>query len=453
MQIIASDNKQVVVGLGVTGLSCARYLAGKHKKFSVVDSRDAPPGLDAFKIEFPDVPLFLGEISDEALQGADRLVVSPGVALTEPAIHRAIDSGVKVCGDIDLFRDEAEAPIVAITGSNGKSTVTTLLGEMAENAGVSVAVGGNLGVPALDLLADTDTELFVLELSSFQLERAGSLDVEAATVLNISADHMDRYPNLVAYHQAKHRIFRGCKQAIINRGDPLSRPLVADDVVQWSFGIDKPDFRGFGIIREHEVDYLAFEFETLMPVSELKMVGRHNVENALAALALGKAVGLSFASMLETLRTFNGLPHRCQYVSTVNKVRFYNDSKGTNVGAAIAAIGGLQTVADRVVLIAGGEAKGADFKPLLPVFKNNLRGLVLIGDAASLLQELAAGHVAIELAESMHDAVALAAAMAEPGDAVLLSPACASFDMFDNYQQRGDVFVASVASLADGGVC
>lgn len=452
MQIIASDNKQVVVGLGVTGLSCARYLAGKHQKFSVVDSRDAPPGLDEFKTEFPDVPLFLGEISDEALQGADRLVVSPGVALTEPAIHRAIDSGVKVCGDIDLFRDEAEAPIAAITGSNGKSTVTTLLGEMAKNAGVTVAVGGNLGTPALDLLARSGVELFVLELSSFQLERAGSLDVEVATVLNVSADHMDRYPNLVAYHQAKHRIFRGCKQAVVNRSDPLSRPLVADDVVQWSFGIGKPDFNGFGIIREHEIDYLAFEFDVLMPVSELKMVGQHNLENALAALALGKAVGLSFPPMLEALRMFNGLPHRCQYVATVNHVRFYNDSKGTNVGAAIAAIGGLQMVAEQVVLIAGGETKGADFKPLLSVIKSNLRGLVLIGDAAQQLQDLAAGHVPVELAESMEDAVALAAAIAQANDAVLLSPACASFDMFDNYQHRGDVFVAAVASLGDGRV-
>lgn len=450
MQIIASDNKQVVVGLGATGLSCARYLASKHKKFSVVDSRTAPPGLDTFKTEFPDVPLFLGEISDEALQGADQLVVSPGVALTEPAIHRAMNSGIKVCGDIDLFRDEAQAPIVAITGSNGKSTVTTLLGEMAANAGLTVAVGGNLGVPALDLLAQSGTELYVLELSSFQLERAGSLNVEVATVLNVSADHMDRYPNLVAYHQAKHRIFRGCKQAVVNRNDPLSRPLVADDVVQWSFATNKPDFNGFGIIQEGGIDYLSFEFETLMPVSELKTVGQHNIENALAALALGKAIGLGFAPMLDTLRSFSGLPHRCQYVATVNQVRFYNDSKGTNVGAAIAAINGLQRVADQVVLIAGGESKDADFKPLLPVIKSKLRGLVVIGEAAPALQALAADHIPAELAESMQDAVALAAAMAQPDDAVLLSPACASFDMFDNYQHRGDRFVASVASLSDG---
>jgi len=281
VQLIATDNRKVVVGLGLTGLSCARYFARKKQSFSMVDSRQQPPGLDDFKNEFPDVPLWLGAISDESLQGAGQLVVSPGVALDEPAIHRAIENGVMVCGDIDVFRAEVEAPIVAITGSNGKSTVTTLLGEMAERAGKRVAVGGNIGVPVLDLLpgglsAQQQPELYVLELSSFQLERAENLQVDVATVLNVSADHMDRYASLVTYHQAKHRIFRGCKQVVINRGDALSRPLLAEDVTVWTFGLSKPDFNGFGLLTERGVEYLAFEFTCLMPVSELQMVGRHN---------------------------------------------------------------------------------------------------------------------------------------------------------------------------------
>ncbi|MEE8060010.1 MAG: UDP-N-acetylmuramoyl-L-alanine--D-glutamate ligase [Pseudomonadales bacterium] len=462
MQLIATDNKKVVVGLGMTGLSCARYLARKQEAFSVVDSRKQPPGLDEFKHEFPDVPLWLGEISDESLQGANQLIISPGVGLDDPAIHRAIDDDVLVCGDIDLFRSEAQSPIVAITGSNGKSTVTTLVGEMARQAGKRVAVGGNIGVPVLDLLPvdvleQQEPDLYVLELSSFQLERAGNLDVEVATVLNVSADHMDRYPNVLAYHQAKHRIFRGCKQVVVNRADPLSCPLLAEGVKVWTFGLNEPDFNGFGLLEEEGVEYLAFQFDRLMPISALQMIGRHNIENALAALALGKAAGLAIDPMLEVLREFAGLDHRCQFVGELNGVRFYNDSKGTNVGAAIAAIKGLAESVEKIVLIAGGEAKGADFSPLLPILREHVRALVLMGEAADQLQVLCVGSlppvklqtvkVQTVKVQTMVEAVAEAANIGERGDAVLLSPACASFDMFDNYQHRGDMFSQAVSAL------
>lgn len=451
MQLIATDNRKIVVGLGLTGVSCARFLSKKQLPFSVVDSRQQPPGLDDFRTEFPQVAVSLGAISDESLAGAGELVVSPGVGLDEPAISRAIANGVRVCGDIDLFRRDVTAPIIAITGSNGKSTVTTMVGEMAARCGKRVAVGGNIGIPALDLIQDPEPDLYVLELSSFQLERTEQLAAEVAVVLNLSADHMDRYASMVDYHRAKHRIFRGCRKAVVNRADPLSRPLVAEQVQIWTFGMDRPDFHGFGVIEEDGVEHLAFEFETLMPVSALKVAGRHNVENALAALALGKAFGLPIAPMLDALREFSGLPHRCQFVDEIDAVRFYDDSKGTNVGATVAAIQGLADTVEKIVLIAGGESKGAEFAPLAPVVQRHCRAVVLIGESAPALQALLAPVVDTHCADSMASAVALAASVAEVGDAVLLSPACASFDMFDNYIHRGQVFAESVTQLKNAG--
>jgi len=440
------------VGLGLTGLSCARYLASKKQVFSVVDSRDNPPGLAEFKAEFPAVQLSLGVISDEALAGAAQLIVSPGVALDEPAIAKAMAAGVPVCGDIDLFCAEVTAPIIGITGANGKSTVTTLLGEMAARAGKRVAVGGNIGTPVLDLLKETTPDLYILELSSFQLERAGNLNLDVVTVLNISADHMDRYPNLLAYHQAKHRIFRGCNKVVVNRADPLTRPLLAEGVSVVTFGLDRPGFNDFGLLVEAGVEYLAYRFDVLLPVSQLKIVGRHNIENALAALALGHSAGLEMAPMLEALQAFSGLSHRCQFVGELNGVRFYNDSKGTNVGAAIAAIHGLVDGANKIVLIAGGVAKGADFSPLLDVLRKHVRSVVLIGESAQQLAQLCGSDVVTVRANTMQQAVEMAAAQSVTGDVVLLSPACASFDMFENYQHRGESFCQAATALINRGV-
>ena len=449
MQLIATDNKRVVIGLGMTGLSCARYLANKQLPFSVVDSREQPPGLAEFKRAYPDVLVSTGEISDQSLIGATEIIVSPGVSLDHPAIQKAKQAGAELCGDIDLFVRQAQAPIVAITGSNGKSTVTTLVGEMIVAAGKTVLVGGNIGTPALDLLEQPTPDFYVLELSSFQLERAAPINAEVATVLNISADHMDRYSGLQAYHQAKHRIFFGCRQAVVNRSDNLTKPLVPDDVKQWSFSLSAPEFNGFGLLNEAGVEHLAFRFKPLMAVSELKLVGRHNIENALAALALGHAIGLPHQSMLKTLKSFAGLAHRCQFAGQCGGVRFYNDSKGTNVGAAVASITGLADSAERVVLIAGGVTKGADFAPLLPSLQQHCRSMVLMGKAADELAELVAGQLPVPAvkASTMAEAVQFAYRLAEQNDAVLLSPACASFDMFDDYQHRGDVFCQAVAQL------
>ncbi len=444
MTMIATDKQRIIVGLGVTGLSCARFFAKHGIAFSMADSRENPPGLDKFKHEFIDVPLHLGAFSTELFSSADELIVSPGIALEEPAIAAAIKKGVSVCGDIDLFVREARAPIVAITGSNGKSTVTTLVGEMAQAAQLNVGVGGNLGTAALDLLGPA-RDLYVLELSSFQLERAQPLHAEVATVLNVSPDHMDRYASLLAYHQAKHRIFRGCKQIVINRADPLSRPLVPVDVMQWSFGLDAPDFNGFGVRESHGERFLAFEQELLMPVQEMQIAGDHNIANALAALALGHAVKLPIAAMLKTLREFKGLAHRCQLIARKNEIAFYDDSKGTNVGATVAAIEGLCAHrASKVVLIAGGVGKGAEFDGLKPVLEKYGRAVVLIGEAAPAIEAVVKDVLPIAFARDMQEAVDKAAQLADTGDSVLLSPACASFDMFDNYAHRGDMFIAAV---------
>ncbi len=445
--LIASDQFRIVVGLGKSGMSLVRHLARRGLPFAVVDTRANPPELATLKAEYPDVQVRCGELDVDFLCTASELLVSPGLAVSTPALQEAAARGVKLSGDIELFAREAKAPIVAITGSNAKSTVTTLVGEMAAAAGRTVAVGGNLGTPALDLLAD-DVDLYVLELSSFQLETTEQLNAEVATCLNISEDHMDRYSGLPAYHQAKHRIFRGARQVVVNRDDRLSRPLVGEDVPTWTFGLGKPDFKGFGLFEEKGEKYLAFQFEALMPVRELKMRGAHNQSNALAALALGHAVGLTFGPMLDTLRRFTGLPHRCQWVGERAGVSYYDDSKATNVGAALAAIEGLGADIDgKLVLIAGGDGKGADFSALRAPVARYCRAVVLLGrDAPRLAEALGEAAVLIRVA-SLEEAVQRAAECAESGDAVLLSPACASLDMFKNFEERGRLFAAAVEAL------
>ena len=448
MSLISTDKQRIIVGRGVTGLSVARYLAGRDLPFAVCDTRANPPGLDKLKRFAPMADLYLGELDAQLLSSADELIINPGIALSTPAIQAAIQAGVKVIGDIELFARAADAPVVAITGSNAKSTVTTLVGMMAEKAGRRVAVGGNIGTPALDLL-DMKADLYVLELSSFQLETTDALNAEVATVLNVSEDHMDRYADLASYHLAKHRIFRGARQIVVNRDDALTRPLVADQLPCWSFGLDKPDFKGFGLIEQGGEKHLAFEFKTLMPVSELKMRGAHNQANALAALALGHAVGLPMAAMLEALREFAGLPHRCQWVGQHAGVDYYDDSKATNVGAALAAIEGFGgDLQGQQVLIAGGDGKGADFAPLVEPISRHCRAVVLLGRDADRLEQALGGRVPVRRVAGIDEAVMAAAELARPGDAVLLSPACASLDMFANFEERGRLFAAAVRRLS-----
>lgn len=445
--LIASDQFRIVVGLGKSGMSVVRHLARRGLPFAVADTRANPPELATLKAQYPGVEVRCGELDVEFLCRASELLVSPGLAIATPALQAAAARGVKLSGDIDLFAREAKAPIVAITGSNAKSTVTTLVGEMAVAAGRKVAVGGNLGTPALDLLND-EVELYVLELSSFQLETTDQLNAEVATCLNVSEDHMDRYSGLPAYHQAKHRIFRGARQVVINRDDRLSRPLIGEDVPVWSFGLGKPDFKGFGLLEEGGEKYLAFQFETLMPVTELKIRGAHNQANALAALALGHAVGLPFDAMLQTLRSFAGLAHRCQWVGERGGVAFYDDSKATNVGAALAAIDGLGAdIPGKLVLIAGGDGKGADFSALHAPVARYCRAVVLLGRDADVLAVALDGAAPLLRVCTLEEAVQQAAACATTGDVVLLSPACASLDMFKNFEERGRLFAAAVEAL------
>lgn len=445
--LIASDQFRIVVGLGKSGMSLVRHLARRGQPFAVVDTRANPPELAALEAQYPNIEVRCGELDPEFLCRASELLISPGLPVSTPALQVAASRGVKLSGDIELFAREAKAPIIAITGSNAKSTVTTLVGEMAIAAGRKVAVGGNLGTPALDLLDDA-VELYVLELSSFQLETTDQLNAEVATCLNVTEDHMDRYDGLPAYHQAKHRIFRGARQVVVNRDERLSRPLIGEDVPVWTFGLGKPDFKGFGLFEDRGDKYLAFQFDALMPASQLKIRGAHNQSNALAALALGHAVGLPFEPMLATLRNFSGLAHRCQWLRDRRGVSFYDDSKATNVGAALAAIDGLGSDIDgKLVLIAGGDGKGADFSALHGAVGRHCRSVILLGRDADRLEDALRGAAPVSRVNTLQEAVQLAAKTAQAGDAVLLSPACASLDMFANFEDRGQQFATAVGAL------
>ncbi len=439
-----SAAKTLIVGLGVTGLSCVRFLARQGVQLAVADSRSEPPGLDELNAEYPDIAVFLGPFEDQPFDTADRLVVSPGVAVSTRQIDAARRRGVPVVGDIELFAQHAAAPVVAITGSNGKSTVTTLLGEMAKASGLQVAVGGNLGTPALDLLDDA-VGLYVLELSSFQLETTYSLQAAVATVLNVSADHMDRYASVEEYAAAKERVLRGAGVGVYNADDPRVAAMSgADDAWYFTLGESQHD-KMFGICSLDGDEYLCRGEQPLLAVDELRIPGLHNRANALAALAIGSALGLDLTAMLDTLRSFRGLPHRTEFVAEGAGVTWYNDSKGTNVGATVAALCGLHRGDDsRTVLIAGGDCKGADFSELASVLEGRVRGVVLIGRDADAIAVVVPASIARVTAADMDDAVAQAAALALPGDRVLLSPGCASFDMFSGFAERGERFMQAV---------
>ena len=424
-----------------------RYLLSQGKHVTVVDSRSAPPGMADCKAEFPQVEIYCGEFDVELLCGATQLVVSPGVSINEPAIKEAKRRGVKITGDVDLFSQAVSAPVIAITGSNGKSTVTTLLAEMAEQSGMNVAVGGNLGIPVLDLL-DSNVELYIIELSSFQLETTQRLGAWAATVLNISEDHMDRYPSKLAYLQAKQRIFRGCRYVIVNADDILSEPLMVEGMESIHFGIGKPNLRKFSASTDGSDSKIYFGFEALINTSDIKIKGVHNISNALAALALGMAAGIDMSSMLATLKIYSGLKHRCEWVRSVDGVDYINDSKGTNVGATATAIESFGLSGDgKVILIAGGEGKGADFSSLTPVLSDFGRSVILFGRDAEKIESDLNKAIDIKRASTLEEAVSVAKSLAKQGDTVLMSPACASFDMFSNFEKRGDAFIDVVNLL------
>lgn len=444
--LIATSRIALIVGLGVTGFSVARYLARQGRVFMVADKAPKPESLARFAAEFPGVQIFTGDFDYQQWSGISEIILSPGVPRKHPAIAAAIADGVPVIGDIELFVREARAPIVAITGSNGKTTVTTLVGEMAKKAGVAVKVGGNVGTPALDLLGE-NVQLYVLELSSFQLESTFSLRAAAATVLNISPDHMDRYTDLAEYHFTKQRIYLNAKHLIVNRDDLLTHPPLSQEAQVTRFGIGEPDLKDFGLRRENGHLFLAYGLRELLGANELRIRGLHNLANALAALALGRAVGLQEEAMLAAVREFPGLPHRCQLVARHLGIDYVNDSKATNIGATEAALQGLAGPTPNIVLIAGGDGKGADFSSLASIVKTSVKAMTLIGKDAEQIAEVCAPLVPAVRCGTLQEAVEKAAKFATAGDIVLLSPACASLDMFKNYEDRGEQFRLLVEHL------
>ncbi|NIP73395.1 MAG: UDP-N-acetylmuramoyl-L-alanine--D-glutamate ligase [Gammaproteobacteria bacterium] len=439
-----AQRKVLVVGLGKTGLSCARYLRAAGARVAVTDTRAQPPGLERLRVELPDVALFLGGFDERAFEHADELVVSPGVDLREPPIARARQRGVPVGGDIELFARAVHAPVVAITGSNGKSTVTSMVAAMAREERRAVRVGGNLGTPVLELLDGGEPDLYVLELSSFQLETTRSLNATAAAVLNFSPDHLDRHDTLEAYAGAKQRIYRGDGTMVLNADDPRVMAMAQASRRTVRFTLAAPTDGDFGLRHQEGEPWLARGERVLMPVARMRVPGRHNCANALAALALGESAGFSMEAMLGALRHFPGLAHRSQWVVERDGITWCNDSKATNVGATLAAVQGMP---DPVVLIAGGEGKGQDFSALRPGLQGKARAVVLLGRDAPRIEQALVGAVPVVRARDMDEAVSLAREYAQAGDVVLLSPACASFDMFADYAERGERFMDAVRRL------
>jgi UDP-N-acetylmuramoylalanine--D-glutamate ligase len=442
----ASDNRPyaVIAGLGSTGLSCARYLRAHGWRLAVTDTRAAPPQLAALTALDTGIPVRLGLLDPALLEEATLVVVSPGLPLRGPFFDEAQRLGLAIVGDIELFARAAAAPVVGVTGTNGKSTVTTLVARMAERAGLRVRAGGNLGPPALDLLAD-GTELYVLELSSYQLETTRSLHCRAATVLNVSADHLDRYPSLASYAAAKARIFARCDTAVINLDDPLVVAMPHSASSTLSFSLRASLGATYALALQEDEWWLTRASVPILRLSELRIRGAHNAANALAALALGEALALPLPAMLAELRSFTGLPHRSQWIAEVKGVAYIDDSKGTNVGATLAAVAGHE---GPLVLIAGGDGKNQDFTPLAAACQGKVRHVVLIGRDAALIAAALSGVCSTEVCATLPQAVQAAARAARPGDTVLLSPACASFDMFRDYAHRGAVFAEAVQELA-----
>jgi UDP-N-acetylmuramoylalanine--D-glutamate ligase len=440
---LEAGTRALVLGLGRTGVSCARYLRGKGLEVRVADTRAEPPGANTLRAQVPDAELRTGAFQDGLLDGVARVVISPGLSLAEPIAVEARRRGLPVIGDIELFAHATQAPVAAITGTNGKSTVTSLLGHLANAAGRRALAGGNLGEPALDLLAQPVPELYVLELSSFQLETTHSLHTAVATVLNVTPDHLDRYRSLEHYAAAKARIFDHCDVAVVNADDSRVRamPRAGQRVITFSLQDPSADY----FLARNPEPVLTARGAPLAPLSAIRLQGEHNAANALAALAMCEALDLPRAAVLEALATFGGLAHRAQWVADVGGVGFVNDSKGTNVGATIAAVSGM---AGPLVLIAGGDGKNQDFDELRAVCRGKVRHAVLIGRDAPKLEATFRDVCTTERAGDMAAAVGAARAAAQPGDTVLLSPACASLDMFRDYAHRGEEFSAAVRSLA-----
>lgn len=446
-ELISSSIRRGILGMGHTGRSVARFWAAQGIPFIAMDTR-AEIGDDlTLRRELVGIESHFGEISEAVLRQVDLLVVSPGIAMDSEVIGLAQSLNIEVRGDIDLFVSEAQAPVIGITGSNGKSSVTTFVGQLLTASGLTVSVGGNLGTPALDLLND-EVDVFVLELSSFQLERAGDLNLAVAAVLNLSPDHLDRHHTMPLYHLAKHRIFAGARHVVANYRDALTQPVGKGDVPWTLWRDNEPDMQQLGL-RDHEgAPWICFGFQPLCPLSEIPLVGHHNVNNVLAALAICHAMGLSYEKLIEGVKRLKGLPHRCELIAAKGGVRFVNDSKGTNVGATVAALEGL-AVGQNIILIAGGEGKGQAFAPLTKAISRFVKHTVLIGRDAAAIDDALEQAASRSFSDSMEAAVRAATQLAQPGDTVLLSPACASLDMYRDYQERGEAFTVAVQAVEE----
>ena len=453
------ENKRVLVlGLGDTGLSAVRWLKRKGAVVRVADSRVAPPHASLLQKAFPDVQIDTGCFKESSFQNIDLIVSSPGIPVSEPMIVQAHSSGIPVVGDVELFAQAVNrkaSKIIAITGSNGKSTVTSMVGVMCKKAGLNTVMAGNIGLPVLDALLEvensakegkTEPDVYVLELSSFQLETTSSLNADAAAVLNVSEDHLDRYTGMQQYADSKAKIFQGSGVQILNREDSYCNSMTIPGRTVKTFGMGEPQSEDeYGLINKEGSLWLAQDGQALMSVKELPVAGMHNAANALAALALCRSIGLPFEWLLQGLKEFSGLPHRVEWVLEIGNVNFYDDSKGTNVGATEAALNGMT---EKVVLIAGGDGKGQDFSPLKAAVANHARAVVLIGrDGDKIKSAISGCDVPVLRAESMDEAVRLSFTQAKAGDAVMLSPACASFDMFRNYEHRAHEFVRAAKEL------
>ncbi|MFZ4077793.1 MAG: UDP-N-acetylmuramoyl-L-alanine--D-glutamate ligase [Legionellaceae bacterium] len=444
----------LIVGLGKTGQSIARHLSRIQSPFVVFDTREDPPDLSSFKETFPEVDIFLASLPETVYPMLKEIICSPGVPYDDPVLIKARSFDIPVIGDIECLARVVTAPVIAITGTNGKSTVTTLVGLMAKSAGLLVAVAGNIGTPVLDFLAEgLHYDLWVLELSSFQLDLTSSLVPLAATILNVSPDHLDRHHTLEAYLQAKQRVYRGAKRMLYNREDAQTYPdggYLSPGMSVGSYGLDAPNHEdAWGILcDEAGTPWLSRGQQRILSVEALRIKGRHNWLNAIAACALAESMDVSIQVMKDVLTEFTGLPHRCQWVRTLEGVEWINDSKGTNIGATISAIAGIGgAIEGKIVLLAGGQGKGADFSLLRNAMSDHVRAVVLFGEDAPQLQEALSDLVPVVRASSLEEAIDKARSQGLSGDVVLLSPACASFDMFHDFNHRGEVFVERVKAL------
>jgi UDP-N-acetylmuramoylalanine--D-glutamate ligase len=433
----ADQGKALVLGMGATGVSIANFLAAQGRSADFADSRAEPPGAAAIRQALPEAQTHCGELPASVPGDVTEIFLSPGLGMQLPLLDDAKARGIPVRSDIDLFMSACQGKVLGITGSNGKSTVTTLVAQMLKAAGVPTAAGGNLGTPALDLLA-ADAEVYVLELSSFQLERSDFLPLHAAVVLNISPDHLDHHDSLEAYAAAKQRIYKKCGTAIINRDEFTPQPG------QVSFGSDLPAATDWGVVENDDGQWIARGNLTVMPVSDLQVVGRHNLLNVLAAFALAATLDAPLDGLVAAARSFTGLPHRMQRVPSSDGITWIDDSKATNEAAALASI---DAIAGPLILIAGGDAKGGDMRELAERLRNRQVSMVVIGKDRDLFVKRFADMLSVTIADSIEEAVNAAARLAAAGDTVLLAPACSSLDMFSGYTERGDRFAAAVKAL------